>query len=377
MAQNKLQQHPRRETSRGGRTSSSRKPRLAERSRTNQPARILEPGDRTYRLLAETLREGSVVGVPTETVYGLAAHALDKGACEKIFLVKGRPTSDPLIVHVRSLREAEKLAVFSDQARAVAKAFWPGPLTIVLPKRPHVPGIVTAGLESVALRVPRHPVFRALLKVCGLPLAAPSANLFGYISPTTAQHVQEGLGDRIPYILDGGRSHVGVESTILDARDPQRLRILRPGVVTAEAISRALRERGDTRVAKPSATARSKTVRTSEAQVAPGMLTRHYSPTTPLRLVRRITPQQVRSQSGRTGWLFYTRPRELPPGVSRRDAFWLSEQGKPEQAARRLFGLLRQLDRAGYARIVAEVAPPSLLADAINDRLKRAAAKVR
>ncbi|HRE83797.1 MAG TPA: L-threonylcarbamoyladenylate synthase [Opitutaceae bacterium] len=348
---------------------------MAETSRTGKQARILKPTDRAYRLLARTLRDGGVVGVPTETVYGLAAHALDEGACEKIFLVKGRPTSDPLIVHVRSLQDAEKLAMFSDQARAVAKAFWPGPLTIVLPKRPHVPGIVTAGLDSVAVRVPRHPVFRALLKVCGLPLAAPSANLFGYISPTTAQHVQAGLGDRIPYILDGGSSRIGVESTILDARDPNRLRILRPGVITAEAISRTVREGGGKPVAKSLNRPRSKKAQPGEAQVAPGMLTRHYSPATPLHLVGRITSRQVRSASEQTGWLFYSRPVEIPEGVSRRDVFWLCEKGKPEQAARRLFGLLRRLDAAGYARIVAESAPPSLLADAINDRLKRAAAK--
>lgn len=316
------------------------------------------------------------MGAPTETVYGLAANALDVKACAEIFRVKGRPSTDPLIVHVLSLAEAETLAVFNDEARALARAFWPGPLTLVLPKRSLVPGIVTAGLDSVAIRVPRHPVFRALLRASKLFLAAPSANPFGYISPTTAEHVRDSLGDRIDFILDGGSCRVGVESTIVDARKPGAFRILRPGMITGEKIAQATQL--SLRSVRRSARSRTQPQASDAvAQVAPGMLTRHYSPSTSLRLVKRITPTHWRSHpaSERVAWVFFARPRPLPAEVFEANVYWWSETGRVEQAARRLFGLLRMLDACGYEEIVAEIIPASPGAEALNDRLRRAAAK--
>lgn len=205
------------------------------------PARVSPPTPRTLRRLAAALQRGELVAIPTETVYGLAGHALDAAACRAIFRAKGRPANDPLIVHVLDLAHAEPLAVFNDTARRVARKFWPGPLTLVLPKQPVVPGIVTSGGDTVALRAPAHPLARQLLRLARVPLAAPSANPFSYISPTSAAHVREGLGQRIKHILDGGECAIGVESTVLDLTNPRRPVILRPGAIDAAALSRFLR----------------------------------------------------------------------------------------------------------------------------------------
>jgi L-threonylcarbamoyladenylate synthase len=194
---------------------------------------------RTYRgtrrnlaLLAGLLRRGGLVAVPTETVYGLAGDATSASACLRIFRAKGRPSSDPLIVHIAALRDLGRVAVPNPAALRLARRFWPGPLTIVLPKTPLVPDEATANLPSVAVRMPAHPLFRRLIRLSGVPLAAPSANAFGYVSPTTAAHVQKGLGRRVRHILDGGPSSIGLESTIVDLRDPGRPAILRPGAIT-------------------------------------------------------------------------------------------------------------------------------------------------
>ena len=178
--------------------------------------------------------------MPTETVYGLAANALDAKACREIFRAKRRPANDPLIVHVADLRMLATIAEPNAAVPKLARAFWPGPLTLVLKRKAVIPDVVTAGLPSVAVRMPAHPLLRRLLRLCGLPLAAPSANPFGYISPTTARHVQDGLGSSIAHILDGGPCRHGLESTIVDIRDPQRPVLLRPGVITAAEIGRVL-----------------------------------------------------------------------------------------------------------------------------------------
>src|SRR3954469_15500112 len=204
------------------------------------PARVYSPSPAHLRRLAMALRDGELVAIPTETVYGLAANALDAKACRAIFRAKRRPANDPLIVHVLDLAQAEALAEFNPLARRLARHFWPGPLTLVLPKKPGVPGIVTSGGPTVAIRAPAHPLARRLLRLAKIPLAAPSANLFGYISPTTAEHVRDGLGPRIPHILDGGASRVGVESTVLDVTRPACPRILRPGAVTATQLEKFL-----------------------------------------------------------------------------------------------------------------------------------------
>lgn len=346
-------------------------------------ARIVRPTPATLGRLARLLRSGGVVAVPTETVYGLAANALDAEACRKIFEIKGRPSDDPLIVHVPSLAAAEEVAVFSPQAREVAKAFWPGPLTLVLPKRPVVPAIVTSGLDSVAVRVPRHPAFRALLAKTQRPLAAPSANPFGYISPTTAQHVFDNLGAKISDILDGGPCRVGVESTIVDLRDPRKPRLLRPGWITARDIAKATGIRiSVTKPRRPAQVAATATARlakpSARGMVAPGMSTKHYSPRTPLCLVAKIRGRELRahaSEAGKTAWVYFSKPAMLPKQIPRDQVYWFSVDGNPAQAARALFKTLRALDGKGYARIVAEKAPPSPQTDSLNDRLRRAAAK--
>ncbi|MFM8334157.1 MAG: L-threonylcarbamoyladenylate synthase [Opitutaceae bacterium] len=326
-------------------------------------ARILAGTPANLRALAGVLKRGGLVGVPTETVYGLAADALDAAACAGIYRAKRRPPTDPLIVHVLGLREAETIAHLNPAARRLAAAFWPGPLTLVLEKRAEVPDIVTAGLGSVAVRVPAHALFRRLLRATGRPLAAPSANPFGYVSPTTAEHVRAGLGERIRHILDGGPCAVGLESTIVDVRDPARPRLLRPGAITREQLEKVLRRKvGSGRTAGSA----------RQAQLAPGMLKRHYSPRTPVTLHARLSAKQVTAGGKKDAWVFAARPK----GVTSENIFWLDPRGDLRGAARRLFALLRRLDSAGHTRIHLEKIPGRAgLAEALNDRMARAAAR--
>jgi L-threonylcarbamoyladenylate synthase len=327
-------------------------------------ARIYRGTPRNLAVLARALRRGELVAVPTETVYGLAANALNARACRKIFTAKGRPANDPLIVHILAHRDLDRIARPNDAARILARKFWPGPLTLVLPRQPAVPDVVSAGRSSVAVRMPRHPLLRRLLKLSGRPLAAPSANPFGYVSPTTAEHVLAGLGHRIRYILDGGPSAIGLESTIVDLRDPRKPRLLRPGAITRAQLERAL--------GRPVPVARVSRRPVRGAQLAPGLLTRHYSPRTPLVLHRRIDPMDVRADHGRgQAWLFIAKPQNLAGA----NIHWLDPRGNLHGAARRLFGALRSLDAGGFKTIHAELAPGDGLAEAINDRLRRAAAR--
>lgn len=327
-------------------------------------AAILPPTPANLRKLAAVLARGGLVAVPTETVYGLAADALNARACAEIFRAKGRPHTDPLIVHVASAHEAETLAVVNDAARKVMAAFWPGPLTIVLPKRGVVPDIVTAGGASVAVRCPAHATMRKLMALTRRPLAAPSANPFGYISPTTARHVQNGLGERIRFILDGGASQVGVESTILDLTHPAAPRILRSGGISAAQLRRVL---GRT-VATVNRTGSAK-----RRQAAPGMLTQHYSPDTPLTLHDTIPLARLRSAKADEAFLLFRQPRAKIPASVR--VYVLSPRGQIEDAARRLYAGMHELDHAGFRRLHAELAPERGAGIAINDRLRRAAAK--
>ncbi len=328
-------------------------------------ARIYQGTPRALAVLARRLQQGDIVAVPTETVYGLAGNALDAAACAKIFAAKGRPADDPLIVHIHSLAQLPALCRANPAALTLARKFWPGPLTLVLPKTDAVPAIVTAGRDSVAIRMPRHPLFRRLLKASGLPLAAPSANPFGYISPTTAEHVQQGLGRRIRHILDGGPARIGLESTIVDLRDPNRPAILRPGLITAADVARAL---GRKRL--PSAPATS--TRTQPGpQLAPGLLARHYSPRTPVVLHDRIRLPVATAAAAGEAWVLQRRPK----GKVGANVTWLDPRGRLPGVARRLFALLRRLDAQGLDRIHVERARGGGLADAINDRLRRAAAR--
>jgi len=324
------------------------------------PARLHAPTPANLRRLAAALRQGELVAIPTETVYGLAAHALDAKACRAIFRAKRRPANDPLIVHVLDLGHAEELADFNLAARRLARRFWPGPLTLVLPKKACVPGIVTSDGPTVAIRAPAHPLARRLLRLAKIPLAAPSANLFGYISPTTAAHVREGLGSRIPHILDGGACAVGVESTVLDMTNPKKPRVLRPGAVTAAQLEKFLG------VKVHGAKSRGPQAR----QLAPGMLERHYSPRTPLVLGRITTGK---APAGTAVVLL-----RQPPGTKpAKHVYWLSRRGALTEVARNLYEVLRRADAGRYRQIRVEPLPAdaSGLAAAINDRLKRAAAK--
>jgi len=328
------------------------------------PARVYAPTPHNLRLLAAALKRGELVAMPTETVYGLAAHALDIRACRRIFTAKRRPDHDPLIVHVTDLRAAEALAEFNDAARVIARHFWPGPLTLVLPKKKIVPGIVTSGQDTVALRSPAHPLARRLLKLSGLPLAAPSANLFGYVSPTTAEHVRLGLGTRIKHILDGGPCRVGVESTIVAVSPAGELRVLRPGAISGPELLAVLRRAGlKARLARR---------KSSSAVLAPGLLDQHYSPHTPLTITSHITAAQKKSAGTDIALIF-----QQKPDASGRNIFFFSAAGELSDAAHNLYSVLRQTDAGKFARIIVEAAPKNdgALAAAINDRLTRAAGK--
>ncbi|MGD1030091.1 MAG: L-threonylcarbamoyladenylate synthase [Opitutaceae bacterium] len=333
-------------------------------------ARILRGTPRNLAMLARRLRAGELVAVPTETVYGLAADALNARACRKIFKVKGRPAADPLIVHIQSMHEFGLVAKTNPAALRLAAAFWPGPLTLVLPKKPVIPEIVTAGRPSVAVRMPSHPLLRRLLKLAARPLAIPSANPFGYVSPTTAEHVRHSLGRGIRHILDGGPARIGVESTIVDLRYPEKPRLLRPGAISRAAIARALGrpvparaipERFVTKIRKPR--------RSGPGQLAPGQLARHYSPHIPIILHPRLSLSAAARAPSNEAWLFLRKPPK-PAGPS---VFWLDETGDSGRAARRLFSTLRRLDAGPWRIIHAELARGAGLAEAINDRLRRAA----
>ncbi|ACB74882.1 L-threonylcarbamoyladenylate synthase [Opitutus terrae] len=324
-------------------------------------ARLYRGTPRNLARLARMLRDGELVAVPTETVYGLAANALDARACRKIFRAKGRPANDPLIVHIHDRAQLDLLAETNSAAERLARAFWPGPLTMVLPRRSIVPAVVSSGLPSVAVRMPAHPLFRQLLRRAGMPVAAPSANPFGYISPTSAAHVRAGLGRRIPAILDGGECPIGVESTIVDLRDPRHPQLLRPGAVSRRELESVLgvRVRMPTRRTAP------------HAPISPGLLSRHYSPRTPSQLHERFSAREVGDSRVDEAWIFVARPA----GVSGENIFWLSERGSLREAARRLFHTLRLVDAQRFKRLHFERARGGGLADAINDRLARAAGR--
>ncbi|MDH3262767.1 MAG: L-threonylcarbamoyladenylate synthase [Paracoccaceae bacterium] len=307
---------------------------------------LIAPDDAGIARAAALLKAGELVAFPTETVYGLGADARDDRAVARIFEAKGRPRFNPLIVHVADLDPARRVAAFTPEAEALASAFWPGPLTLVLPLKPEagISPLVTAGLDMVALRMPAHPLARALLAAFGGPLAGPSANPSGRVSPTRAEHVLDGLGGRIAAVLDGGPCAVGVESTIVGLDGAARL--LRPGGLPAEAIEACL---GRPLVAAGEAA----------RPTSPGQLASHYAPEAPLRL-----------NAGKT------RPGEVLLGFGPGAAgarLNLSPAGDLVEAAANLFHYLRALDAEGKPIAVSPI-PETGLGRAINDRLRRAAA---
>ncbi|MFZ9920164.1 MAG: L-threonylcarbamoyladenylate synthase [Terrimicrobiaceae bacterium] len=308
--------------------------------------RILQAPDGVSTIV-EALAAGESVALPTETVYGLAADALSPEACAKIFEAKSRPLSDPLIVHIPSLDWLPRLTSPTPTALALAEKFWPGPLTMVLPRQSIVPDIVTAGQDTVAIRRSAHPLFDEVAKAFGKPLAAPSANRFGRISPTTAAHVLAELDGRIPFILDGGPCAHGIESTIVHVSE-DGLRVLREGPIT----------RDDLRAFGP-------LLEDHIAISAPGGLKSHYAPRTPLVLEKNPSPR-----SEKTGLLAFSSPSE---GFAKIEI--LSAKSDMREAAANLYGAMRRLDDAGLDLIVAEEIPETGIGAAIMERLRKAAAR--
>lgn len=302
------------------------------------------------------LEAGSVVAIPTETVYGLAGNAYDETTVLKIFRTKRRPSFDPLIVHASCLQQIQEFVkYFPSKALELAHRFWPGPLTLVLEKKSIIPDMVTAGLPTVGVRVPQHVLTHQLLHQLDFPLAAPSANPFGYISPTTPQHVQDQLGIHIPYILDGGACTVGVESTIIgfDAEQPVLYRL---GGVSLETIERTV---GPVKVVRQA----------NNHPQAPGMIANHYAPKKPL-IVGKLTTLIDRYATKQVGLLSF---QQYYTSIVRDRQVVLSLTGNLEEAAQKLFTALRTLDTLPVEIILADLVPSIGIGRAINDRLKRAA----
>lgn len=309
------------------------------------------------RRAAEVLRSGGLVAFPTETVYGLGADASNSEAAARIFEVKNRPFFDPLIVHVGSLSHALKFAEFNATALQLARQFWPGPLTLVLPKKSGLADLVTSGLPTVGLRVPAHPAALDLLETSGLAVAAPSANPFGFLSPTTAEHVRTFLGNRVDMILDGGECSTGVESTILDVTGSVPV-LLRPGGLALEAVRSFI---GDVRSA----------LMPQDRPSAPGQLDSHYAPRTPLEILSfdRIAADPRLSSAA------LLLARDPARALAAHAVEVLSPDGSLRRAAQNLFAAMHRLDQSGARIILAEPVREEGLGLAIMDRLRKASCR--
>jgi L-threonylcarbamoyladenylate synthase len=314
----------------------------------------------SIRLAGSIIQAGGLVAFPTETVYGLGCDAMNADAAARVFEAKQRPYFDPLIVHIASLTQ---LDVVIDSLPALGRrlidAFWPGPLTLVLPKRPAIPDLITAGLSTVAVRMPNHLVAQALIEEAGTPIAAPSANLFGYVSPTTAQHVAHGLGRNVDLILDGGPCPVGVESTIVSLAGP-RPELLRPGSITIEQLSAVI---GPLQFHSS----------TQDRPIAPGQLASHYATHTPVTILASPGDRSDLEGDARAGLLLFSAADEKAARFAAVEV--LSATGDLKEAARRLFASLRRLDSLDLERIYVEPCKEEGLGIAIMDRLRRCAAR--
>ncbi len=309
-------------------------------------------------LAAKLLKNGKLVAIPTETVYGLAANALDAKAVLAIYEAKQRPFFDPLIIHVASIEKARSYANFNDnRLLQLAEAFWPGPLTLLLPKKENVPDIVSSGLPQVAVRVPDHNLTLELLKAVDLPLAAPSANPFGYVSPTEPQHVDKQLGNKVDYILDGGKCSVGIESTIVGIEDGV-LCVYRLGGLAIEEIEKV--------AGKPELR-----LNQSSDPKAPGQLKNHYAPLTPLE-IGSLDELSQKHQGKKIAVIAFG---QVPMLKGFQHWFNLSERSDLKEAALNLFSMLRQADDCNADVIITQFVPDTSLGLAINDRLRRAEAK--
>ena len=306
---------------------------------------------------ARLLRDGEVVAIPTETVYGLAGNAFEPKALAKIFAAKERPTFDPLIVHIADIAQLDDIAKdIPDSAYKLAEAYWPGPMTIILPKKDCIPDLCTSGLPSVAVRFPSHPVAQAIIKESGLPLAAPSANLFKHVSPTTAEHVAAQLAERIAGIVDGGPCTVGVESSIISLTGDKPA-VLRPGAITPEMFAEVL----------GSVDVKESTSKPGQPMAAPGQCDTHYRPQVPLFFGAvpagtQLPPNTVRIAFGK-------QQGPIPAKLN------LSETGDMAEATANLYAFMHDLDKPEYDLILVDPIPNVGVGMALNDRLKRASVK--
>ena len=334
-------------------------PVVAEVLPTHTPALF----EAAVRRAAALLRAGEAVALPTETVYGLAASALDARAVERIFQIKGRPAHNPIIVHVASLEMAKRcVADWPALAGRLAKAFWPGPLTLVLPRAPEIPGVITAGGPTVGVRWPSHPLIQAVIHACGFPLAAPSANPANQVSPTNAEHVRKALGAKISLIVDGGQSQVGIESTVLDLTSaPPRL--LRPGMIHEEALLAVTGELAVGAAARP------------EVLRSPGLLKKHYSPKAKLAVWSWRDEAELRVRSAECGVrglkVHVVAHTRIPSGAGFGRVSVIPHDAAA--FARAIYAELHQCDEAGAELIVVEALPDGPEWRAIADRLQRAA----
>jgi L-threonylcarbamoyladenylate synthase len=320
-------------------------------------AEILKPDRKAIKKAVDILKKGGVIAFPTETVYGLGANGLNPVAVAKIFEIKNRPFFDPVILHIAKKDDIKILwKKIDERAEKLIEKFWPGPLSIVLPKTEIVPYIVTGGLETVAIRMPSHPVAIEIIKMAGFPIAAPSANLFGKLSPTEAIHVQNQIGEKIEIIIDGGKCPVGIESTVIDLTTEKSI-ILRPGGISKEDIEKVI---GKVEI-----------IEKSEKILSPGQLPFHYSPKTPLKILRDWN--EIKGNE-KAGLLAFKEPK-----YKEKFAYVeiLSEKGDLIEAASNFFSLLHKLDNLGLDVIYAEPVPEKGLGIAIMDRLKKAETKYK
>ena len=306
---------------------------------------------------ARLLKEGEVVAIPTETVYGLAGNAFEPKALAKIFAAKERPTFDPLIVHIADIAQLTDIAKdIPDSAYRLAEAYWPGPMTIILPKKDCIPDLCTSALPSVAVRFPSHPIAQAIIKESGLPLAAPSANLFKHVSPTTAEHVAAQLADRIAGIVDGGPCSVGVESSIISLAG-EKPTVLRPGAITPEMFAKVL---GDVAI-------KESTSKPGQPMLAPGQCDTHYRPQVPLYYGEVPAGYTLPEHTVRIA--FGTQAGPIPATVN------LSATGDMVEATSKLYAFMHDLDKSEYDLILVDPIPNTGVGMALNDRLKRASIK--
>ena len=337
----------------------------------------LEAGEETLIRAAGIIRQGGLVAFPTETVYGLGGDAFNVNALAAIFAAKNRPRFDPLIVHIAAIAAMEEIAELSaldtraqENLSKLTQKLWPGPLTLILPKRRSVPDLATSGLSTVAVRLPANKTARRLIELAGTAIAAPSANPFGYISPTTAKHVEETLGEKVDLIIDGGPAQVGLESTVLDV---QARRILRPGGTPKEAIEEIIGEV----CTGGFVTGKGENGVPVSGNASPGLLKTHYSPHSALSVHEGTSICGLPCGKDKTAFLFFDRaskeawlaghPREKHAHIA-----VLSEKGDTAEAAAVLFQTLHEMDSLGIKQIHAQLAPPHGLGQAINDRLQRA-----